>query len=73
MTLQLPKPKPMTRWEKFAKEKGITKTKKSRIVFDDQKQDWIPRWGYKGANNQEDWLMEVPQNAGMLVLLLIDR
>ena len=27
-----PEPKPETKWEKFAKEKGIKKTKKERMV-----------------------------------------
>lgn len=29
-----PQPKPMTKWEKFAQEKGIRKTKKDKKVFD---------------------------------------
>jgi regulator of ribosome biosynthesis len=37
----LPKPKPPTKWEKFAKDKGIVnKSRKDRMVFDDEKQDW---------------------------------
>lgn len=37
----LPKPKPPTKWEKFAKEKGIvSKNHKDRLVFDEEKQDW---------------------------------
>ena len=63
----LPKPKALTRWERFAKEKGITKKKKLRKVWDDQAQDWIPAWGYKSAGNQEDWVMEVPEGAGMFM------
>lgn len=59
----LPKEKTMTKWEKFAKEKGIKKKKKSRMVFDEETKDWIPAWGYKGANNKEDWVREVPDNA----------
>ena len=30
--MQLPKAKPMTRWEKFAQEKGIEKKKRSKMV-----------------------------------------
>ena len=29
---RLPEPKPETKWEKFAKEKGITKKKRDRMV-----------------------------------------
>jgi len=59
----LPKEKPLTRWEKFAKAKGIQKQKRSRMLFDEQAQDWKPRYGYKRANDdQNDWLIEVPEN-----------
>ncbi|CAG8484497.1 3181_t:CDS:2 [Paraglomus occultum] len=61
----VPKPKPLTRWEKFAKLKGIQNRKKSRKVFDEATGDWVPRWGYKGANDDgiNNWLIPVPQNA----------
>jgi regulator of ribosome biosynthesis len=61
-----PKAKPPTKWEKFARQKGIQKSKKSRKVWDDESKDYIPAWGYQGQNNKEDWLMEVPQNADPL-------
>lgn len=56
-TTYLPRAKPLpearqaTRWEKFAKEKGITKKKRSRTVWDEDAQEWRPRWGYKRAKN----------------------
>ncbi|KAJ2151498.1 Rhodanese- sulfurtransferase, partial [Coemansia sp. RSA 637] len=61
----LPKEKPMTRWEKFAKLKGIESRKKSRLVFDETSGEYRPRFGYKGVNNddQKPWLIEVPGNA----------
>ncbi|KAJ2845660.1 Rhodanese- sulfurtransferase, partial [Coemansia brasiliensis] len=61
----LPKEKPMTRWEKFAKIKGIENRKKSRMVFDENAGEWRPRYGFKGVNNddQKPWLIEVPGNA----------
>jgi regulator of ribosome biosynthesis len=31
----LPKPKPLTKWQKYAQEKGITKTKKSKLNWDE--------------------------------------
>jgi hypothetical protein len=46
----VPKPKPPTRWEQFAKEKGIQKKKKERMVYDDQAKEWRPNWGYNRAN-----------------------
>lgn len=57
----LPKPKPLTRWEKFAAEKGIVKKKRSKMVWDETAQRWAPRFGYGKANRQEDpmasWLI----------------
>lgn len=61
----VPKPKPLTKWEKFAKAKGITKRKKDKMIFDEERQEWVPRWGYQGANKkvEDQWLVEVPMNA----------
>lgn len=47
----LPTPRAETKWEKFAKEKGITKKSTSRKVWDDDQKEWKPNWGYKRANN----------------------
>ena len=62
----LPKPKTLTKWEKFAKEKGISHRKKEKAVWDEEKQEWVNRWGWKGKNKEleEQWLTEVPANAG---------
>jgi regulator of ribosome biosynthesis len=55
----VPKPKPLTRWEKFAKEKGIKKKKKSRMVWDDATGEYRPRWGMKRINDpKENWIVE---------------
>jgi len=61
----LPKPKPLTKWEKFAKEKGISHRKKEKPVWDEEKQEWVNRWGWKGKNKELEgqWLTEVPSNA----------
>ncbi|KAJ2749332.1 Rhodanese- sulfurtransferase [Coemansia nantahalensis] len=61
----VPKEKEMTRWEKFAKIKGIQKRKRGAMVFDEAQGEWRPRFGFKGVNNdgQQPWLLEVPQNA----------
>ena len=66
----LPKPKPLTKWEKFAKAKGIQKTRKEKKVWDEERQEWVDRWGWKGANKKEEtqWLTEVPANAGAYIL-----
>lgn len=45
----LPKEKIETRWEKFAKEKGIQKKKKERMIFDEPSQEWKPSWGHGRA------------------------
>ncbi|KAJ9070850.1 Rhodanese- sulfurtransferase [Entomophthora muscae] len=59
----VPKPKPLTRWEKFAKAKGIQNKKRDRMVFDEESGEYRPRYGYKGINQvDKDWLMEVPEN-----------
>ncbi|SCZ93213.1 BZ3500_MvSof-1268-A1-R1_Chr6-2g08533 [Microbotryum saponariae] len=62
----LPKAKAMTKWQAFATAKGIApKPKKDRMVFDEEKQDWVPRWGYKGKNkeSEDQWITEVPDYA----------
>ena len=50
----LPEDKPATRWRKFAKEKGIVKKKRSKMVWDETSQQWAPRYGYGRANNPKD-------------------
>ena len=50
----IPRPKPLTKWQKFAQEKGIVKRKRSKLVFDDVEQDWKRRHGYKRANDDLD-------------------
>ncbi|KZT05636.1 RRS1-domain-containing protein [Laetiporus sulphureus 93-53] len=61
----LPKPKPLTKWEQFAKAKNIQKKRKEKKVWDEEKQEWVDRWGWKGANKKKEvqWLTEVPANA----------
>lgn len=60
----VPKDKPPTKWEKFAKDKGIKKRKKDKLVWDETSKEWKPQYGYRSANNQsKDWLIEVPDNA----------
>jgi regulator of ribosome biosynthesis len=65
---KLPKPKEPTKWEKFAAAKGIKKTKREKKVWDEEKQEWVNRWGWKGKNKEAEtqWLHEVPADAGMI-------
>jgi regulator of ribosome biosynthesis len=42
----VPKPKPLTKWEKYRLEKGLPPSKKkSRMVYSELAGDWVPRWG----------------------------
>lgn len=59
-----PKPKPPTKWEEFAKLKGIQKKKKTNLVWDEVHKEWRRRWGYKRAKDDtKEWLIEVPESA----------
>ena len=49
-----PQEKPMTKWEKFAKEKGIApKKKRSRMAWDEEREKWAPAWGYDKVGGDE--------------------
>ncbi|KAK4754060.1 hypothetical protein SAY87_002164 [Trapa incisa] len=50
----LPKPKPPTKWETFAKMKGIKKHKKDKVVWDEQTGTWKRRYGYDRVNDDQD-------------------
>jgi regulator of ribosome biosynthesis len=55
----VPKPKAPTKWEQFAKTKGIQNRKRDRLVYDERTKDWAPRYGYKRANDEsKDWVRE---------------
>lgn len=60
----VPKPKTLTKWEAYSKEKGITKRNKTKKVWDEIVNDWVPRFGYKKnvADREKDWVLEVPKN-----------
>ncbi|KAL9597408.1 MAG: hypothetical protein Q9219_005161 [cf. Caloplaca sp. 3 TL-2023] len=67
-TTPLPREKPLptakepTKWEKFAAKKGIKdKKKEGKLVFDEETQEWVPKWGYKGKNKEgeQDWIVEL--------------
>ena len=43
-------------------------------MFCDLVQEWKPRYGYKRTNDEtQDWLLEVPQNAGKARTLAMTR
>ena len=63
---RIPKPKPPTKWETFAKAKGIQNRKKKKLVWDDVSKSWKPRYGYRRINSTNDqWMLEVPDNKGV--------
>ena len=60
-SLPIPIEKPLTKWEKYKKEKGITQRKRSRMVFSEEVGDWVPRWGKGSVKHIQDsmnWIME---------------
>lgn len=60
----VPVDSPPTRWEKFAKEKGITKKKRERMLWDETKKEWKPRYGFGKANDASAaWAIPVHGNA----------
>ncbi|KAF2708564.1 RRS1-domain-containing protein [Pleomassaria siparia CBS 279.74] len=67
-TTPLPREKPIpaekapTKWETFAKKKGIKdKVRDGKMVYNEESGEWVPKWGYKGKNKDGDteWLVEV--------------
>ncbi|OAX82565.1 hypothetical protein ACJ72_03081 [Emergomyces africanus] len=73
----LPAPKQPTKWELFARKKGIGKYNKKlgsgggsaeterrkKLVYDEASGEWVPKWGYKGKNKrgENEWLVEVDE------------
>jgi regulator of ribosome biosynthesis len=61
-----PKEKPLTAWQKFALKKGISidKKKKTNRVFNEDKQEWVDKWGKRAREDERkfDWMREVKQN-----------
>jgi regulator of ribosome biosynthesis len=67
-TFPLPREKPLpqgketTRWERYAKTKGIVKKKRSKMVWDEDSKTWAPRFGYGRAKSAKDsaenWVVE---------------
>jgi len=64
----VPEPKPPTKWERFAREKGIkskASKKRDKLLWDSTTNKWVPRFGYKKVQNDEekDWVIEIPDQA----------
>lgn len=45
----IPKEREPTKWEKYAKEKGISKKRRSRLVFHEPTGEYLPRYGKNSA------------------------
>ncbi|KAK4474604.1 hypothetical protein MN116_001742, partial [Schistosoma mekongi] len=60
----IPSSKELTKWDRFARLKGIQNRKKSRKVWDPVSESWKPRWGKDRIDDVKDkWVLEVPDNA----------
>ena len=64
----IPKPKAMSKWEKFRIERGLqARQKRSRIVYDPLTKDWVPRYGagsVKKIQDRYNWIMEDKEKYG---------
>lgn len=60
----IPKERALTKWEKFAKEKGIQKKRRDRLVLDPATGEYVPRYG-KGSKNSLDKDVILPHKEGM--------
>jgi regulator of ribosome biosynthesis len=59
---RIPEAKKLTKWEKYAQEKGYENKKRSRRVFDEITKTYVPRWGpgsIKHIKNEVDIIREV--------------
>lgn len=50
----IPTKKPLSKWEKYARDKGIRKNKKGVMLYDKVTDDWKPRYGRKSLRRQEE-------------------
>lgn len=69
-TFELPREKPipkerqLTKWEQFAKEKGIQKKRRDRLVLDEATGEYVPRYG-RGSKNDLDRQVIIPHKESM--------
>ncbi|KAF2092783.1 ribosomal biogenesis regulatory protein [Rhizodiscina lignyota] len=62
----VPAEKEPTKWERFAAKKGIKAKRndeRANKVYDEEKGEWVAKWGYKGKNKdgENNWLVEVDE------------
>lgn len=58
-----PTPKPLTRWERFKKERGFITHKKDKRAYDEATGTWKMRWGHDRANDEmKVQAIEVPDD-----------
>uniref|UniRef100_A0A7S3K4G3 Ribosome biogenesis regulatory protein n=1 Tax=Aureoumbra lagunensis TaxID=44058 RepID=A0A7S3K4G3_9STRA len=62
-----PKPRAETKWQAFAKSKGIEKKKKGRMVWDEATGRWAPSWGYERAGSDDPAIIEMSNNEETLM------
>ncbi|CDI81714.1 ribosome biogenesis regulatory protein, putative, partial [Eimeria acervulina] len=67
-TLKLPTSRALTRWESFALAKGIKKRKRSALMWSEDKQDWVRRWGYKSIKHVQQQSQAVLEEKGAVLL-----
>lgn len=64
----VPVAKPKTKWEIFAASKGLKKRKRQDKIWDEEKQQWLYKWGKDRANNAMDqWAIDHNENDDSLV------
>ncbi|ELA42048.1 uncharacterized protein VICG_00897 [Vittaforma corneae ATCC 50505] len=61
--------KESTKWESFAREKGIKKKKRSRMVFSEKFNKWLPRYGSRSEQNLilQGGVVEVKQSMSKMI------
>lgn len=60
----VPKERALTKWEQFAKEKGIQKKRRDRLVFDEATGEYVPRYGRGSKNSLENEII-IPHKESM--------
>ncbi|MFH4982570.1 hypothetical protein AB6A40_009279 [Gnathostoma spinigerum] len=61
----LPRKREPTKWEQYAKAKGITKKRKKGKIYDEETGKWKPTYGYRSARNEtKNWMIEIPDHQG---------
>lgn len=64
----MPEAKPLTKWQAFAKRRGIkpkTREQRRNLQYNAETNEFERKWGYKGANKagQDDPIIEVKFNS----------